>query len=151
LLDNGQSAAVCGTTLSNLAGRGSNVTSERTELEWVYHPTDLFDAPYQHASAHFDLVVDSGRAVATLRVPQEPVSPDLEEQVRAAIESIFLVRQLLVNRKYSLEGPRIYHHSQGRTNTSIRLGDALALSVGERAHVIATDAAGNIVHDSRQS
>lgn len=125
------------------------MTTERTELEWVYDPADLFEAPYQHAGIDFDLLVDAGRAVATLRMPRAPVSPELEEKVRAAIERVFLVRQLQVHRKYSLEGPRIYQHSAGRKNISIRVGGTMAAFAAGRADFIMTDAAGNIVRDSK--
>jgi hypothetical protein len=125
------------------------VTPERTELEWIYDPADLFEAPYQHTGVDFDLLVDAGRVVAILSVPQDPVSPDVEERVRAAIESVFLVRQLQIHRKYSLEGPRTYQHSAGRKNISIRVGSAVAVFTAGHVDLIATDAAGNIVRDSR--
>ena len=125
------------------------MTPERTELEWTYDPADLFEAPYQHAGIDFDLLVDAGRAVATLRVPQEPVSPDVEEGVRAVLESVFLVRQLQIHRQYSLKGPRTYQHSAGRKNILIRAGIVATVCTAGRADFIVTDTAGNIVRDSR--
>lgn len=125
------------------------MTSERAELEWIYDPPDLFEAPYHHADVDFDLLVDAGRAVVTLRVPQEPVPPDVEEHVRSAIESVFLVRQLLINRKYSLEGPRTYQQSAGHKNISIRVGSAVTVFTGEHVDLIATDTAGNVVRNSK--
>jgi hypothetical protein len=102
------------------------MTPERTELEWIYKPADLFEAPYQHPGVEFDILADAGRAVATLRVPQDPVSPDVEERVRAVLGSIFLVRQLQIQRKYSLEGPRIYQHTEGRKNILLRVESRVA-------------------------
>lgn len=125
------------------------MTLERTELEWIYDPTDLFEAPYRHAGVDFDLLVDAGRAMATLSVPQEPVSPDVEECVRATIESVFLVRQLQIHRNYSLKGPTTYQHSAGRKNISIRVGSAVVVGSVGHPDLIVTDAAGNIVRDSR--
>ncbi len=125
------------------------MTPERTEIEWTYEPVDLFEAPYQHACLDFDLLVNAGRAVATLSVPQDPVSPDVEERVRAALESIFLVRQLQMHRKYSLEAPTTCQHSAGRKDISIRIGSAVAVSTAGHVDFIETDAAGNIISDSR--
>ena len=126
------------------------MTSERTELVWVYDPVDLFEAPYQHADVDFDLLVDAGRVVATLSVSQDPVSPDVEERVSAAIKNVFLVRQLQIRRTYTLDGPTISQHSAGRTTISNRVkGVGKGFAAGH-AHLIATDTAGNpVVRDTR--
>ena len=97
-------------------------------------PADLFEAPYQHTAVDFDLLVDAGRAVATMSVPQEPVSPDVEERVGAVLKSIFLVRQLQIHRKYSLEGPRTYQHSAGRKNISIQVGSKVRHDILAHRH-----------------
>ena len=126
------------------------MTLERTELEWIYDPADLFEVPYQHAGVDFGLLVDAGRTVATLSVPQEPVSPDVEERVGAVLKSIFLVRQLQIHRKYSLEGPRTYQHSAAaRKHISIRVGTAVEVSTAGHVDLIMTDAAGNILRNAR--
>jgi hypothetical protein len=125
------------------------VTTERTELEWIYEPADLFEAQYQHVGVDYDLLIDAGRAVATLRVPQEPVSPDVEEHVRAGIDSVFLVRQLQIRRKYSLEGPRTYQHSGRVKNVSIRIGSAMEMSTAGHVDLVMTDMKGKTVRDSR--
>jgi len=33
------------------------MTPDRTELEWMYQPADLFEAAYRHANTEYDLVV----------------------------------------------------------------------------------------------
>jgi hypothetical protein len=95
--------------------------TERTELEWIITPADLFEAPYRQSESDFDLSVDAGRAVATLSVAQDPVLPDVEERVRILLESVYLVRQLQVHREFSLEGPRTYQYEGDRKNVSISL------------------------------
>ena len=47
---------------------------ERTELEWVYHPADLFEVAYRHVEIEWKLVIESGRAVTTLSAPQAVAS-----------------------------------------------------------------------------
>ncbi len=122
---------------------------ERTELEWIYDPDDLFEAPYQHSGVDFDLLINAGRAIATLNVPQNPVLPDVEERIRVVLESILLVRQIQVHRKYSLEGPRTYQYSEGRKNISIRLGSVMEIESAGHIDFIKTDAAGNVIRDSK--
>lgn len=56
--------------------------SERTELEWIYDPPDLFEATYRYAARDFSFLVQAGRAVATLNVPTDPVSCALEDRAR---------------------------------------------------------------------
>ncbi len=125
------------------------MTLERTEIEWTYEPVDLFEAPYQHAGVDFNLLVDAGRAVATLGVPQQPVPPDVEERIRAEIDSIFLVRQLQVHRRYRLEGPKFYQHSTDHMDIGIRIGSTALLTNGASVDFVRKDAAGNIISDSR--
>ena len=45
---------------------------DRTELEWMYQPADLFEAAYRYANTEYDLVVENGRVVATLTSPSKP-------------------------------------------------------------------------------
>ena len=125
------------------------MTPERTELEWTYEPTNFFEVPYRHSAVEFEVVVESGRVLATLTTPTASVADDLEQQVKAMIDSIFLIRQLQVHRRYTLYGPRIYQHSAGRKNVSIRVGSAAVLAVGGQADIVIRNAAGDIVHDSR--
>jgi hypothetical protein len=105
---------------------------DRTELEWMYQPADLFEAAYRYANTEYDLVVENGRVVATLTIPQNPVAEDLAGRIEAHVTSIFLVRQLQVHRTSALQGPRVYQHEGGRKNVAIR-----------------RDPAGNIVRDTR--
>ncbi len=123
--------------------------SERTELEWVFKPSDLFEAPYRHAGSTFDLSLDAGRAVAILSVAQDPVSPGIEERVRILVESACLVRQLQVHREFSLEGPTIYQYEGDRKNVSIRLRGVQAVMSAGRVDVLVTDPTGNVVRNSR--
>jgi hypothetical protein len=64
---------------------GTAVTPECTELEWVYLPSDFFEATYQHAQRDHDLHIEGGRAVATLRTPQDPVDQQLENRIQPVI------------------------------------------------------------------
>jgi hypothetical protein len=122
---------------------------DRTELEWMYQPADLFEAAYRYANTEYDLVVENGRVVATLTIPQNPVAEALERQIEAHVTSIFLVRQLQVHRAPTLQGPRVYQHEGGRKNVAIRLGSVLSMESFGQPDIILQDQAGNIVLDPR--
>jgi hypothetical protein len=101
--------------------------SDRTEIEWCYKPSDFFEAPYSHSEGDFELMVEDGRALATLTSPSDPLPQDLEVRVRVFLDNIFLVRKLQVRKTYKLEGPRIYQHLSGHKNVSISVGTAAVL------------------------
>jgi hypothetical protein len=125
------------------------MTPERTELEWRYQPDDFFEAPYRYAGSEYELLLEEGRAKATLRVPQDPVDEELGARIRIHVEHLLLTRQLQVRRTYDLHGPHIYQHAQGRKNVAIQIPCSAALAFAGQADFIVQDAAGNIVRDSR--
>lgn len=125
------------------------MTVDRTELEWIYEPKDFFEAPYRHAERDFELMIDSGRALASLTVPTDPVPSDVKESIRSLVESTFLVRELQLHRKAKLEGPRIYQHSAGRKDISIQLEGVCAVGMIGQLDFIVSDAEGNIKRDSK--
>jgi len=123
--------------------------SDRTEIEWCYEPSDFFEAAYRNSAGDFELIIEAGRALATLTCPSDPLPHELEGRVRVILENIFLVRKLEIPRQYKLEAPRIYQHSSGHKNVSISVGTAAVLVMAGQADFIVRDAAGNIVHDSK--
>lgn len=125
------------------------MTPDRTELEWMYQPTDLFEAVYCDANTEYELVVEGGRVVATLAVPQNPVVEGLERQIEAHVTAIFLVRQLQVHRTYTLQGPRVYQHEGGQRNVAIRVGSVLSAESVGQPDIILRDQSGSIIRDTR--
>lgn len=99
----------------------------------MYQPADLFEAAYRYANTEYDLVVENGRVVATLTIPQNPVAEDLAGRIEAHVTSIFLVRQLQVHRTSTLQGLRVYQHEGGRKNVAIRVGSVLAAALSPLA------------------
>jgi hypothetical protein len=122
---------------------------ERTELEWPYQPEDLFEVVYDYAGAEYDLLIEKGRAVATLKVPQDPVDEQLEKRIEEHVRAIVQVRQLQTHRPYELQGLRVYQHSGGRKNIAIRVGSAVAILDVGQPDILTRDAAGNVLRDTR--
>ncbi|OQW34253.1 MAG: hypothetical protein A4E19_01985 [Nitrospira sp. SG-bin1] len=125
------------------------MTPDCTELEWMYQPADLFEAVHRSANTEYELVIEDGRVVATLTVPQNPVAEDLEGQIEAHVTSIFLVRQLQVHRTYTLQGPRVYQHERGQRNVAIRVSSVLSAESVGQPDIILRDQSGNIMRDTR--
>jgi hypothetical protein len=115
----------------------------------MYQPEDLFEAPYERSSSDYVLRLEGGRAVGTLKVPQDPVDPELEGRISNDLEAILLVRQLQVHRAYRLEGPRVYQHAAGRKNIAIRVGSASLVVSGGQADFVHRDAAGQVLRDTK--
>jgi hypothetical protein len=89
---------------------------ERTELEWSYQPADFFETPYKSVTPDCSFYIESGKAIATLQPPQDPVDPPLEYRIYRYLRSVFLVRQLQMHREYRLAERAILHQydSKGR-------------------------------------
>jgi hypothetical protein len=122
---------------------------DRTQLEWMYKPSDLFEAAYRSANPEYDLVVEDGRAIATLTVPQDPVREHLQEQIEAHVVSLFQVRQLQVHREYTLGRARVYQHEAGRKSVSIRCGLALSVESAGQLDMVLRDTTGKILRDTK--
>lgn len=125
------------------------MTLERTELEWLYRPQDFFEAAYRHADGDRDVLIEGGRVVATLAVPQNPVDEDLEKRIGAYLAAIFLGRQMQTHRAYELEGPRIYQHANGRKNVTIRVGVAASVTSVGQPDIVLRTATGVVLRDTK--
>jgi len=126
------------------------VIPERTEVEWTYLPLDFFEAPYRYPSTEYDLLIEAGKAVATLRVAQNPVGSQLENSIREHVKNVFAIRQLLVHRECDLEGPTFYQYAGGRQDVTVRASGVAAMAmVGCLSDIILTGAAGNVVQDTK--
>jgi hypothetical protein len=114
--------------------RQTTMTTERTELEWPYQPEDLFEVAYHYAGSEYDVLIEKGRAVATLKVPQDPIDEQLEKRIKGHVRAILQVRQLQTHRPYELQGLRVYQHSGGRKNIAIRVLRCRGAGRGSAGH-----------------
>src|ERR1035437_9236085 len=108
------------------------MTMERTELEWTYQPSDFFEAPYTSSSPDCSMCIDSGSAVATLQLAQDPVDAELERRIDSHLRNIFLIRTLQVHRGFDLAERAIVHQydATGGKGVEIRAGIALSVKMG---------------------
>lgn len=125
------------------------MNAEVTKLEWKYQPTDFFEACYARSAEEYDLAIEAGNAVATLRVPQDPVSPDFERRIRDALSAVFAVRQLQTHRPFTLhDRPAVLQHEGDKVAVTIHC--LTERGVGrDTMDLVKRDAAGNVVYDSK--
>jgi hypothetical protein len=132
-----------------LAGGSTSVIPERTEFEWTYYPEDFFEVPFRCGNAECDLLVEGGKAVATLRVAQFPADPQVEDGACKLFESACRVRHLQVRQTYRIQGPTLYIYVAGARCCVLRPGPAVLRLVGGTPDVTLRDAAGNVVVDEK--
>jgi hypothetical protein len=113
-------------------------------------PTERsLEAPCRCGTPDWELLFEDGRGVATLRVPQDPIDPGLDDRIRVQIESVLLVRQLQVHRTYQIEGPRTYQNVEGRKHVASRVASAALTFSAEHADIVEPDSTGKVVRDTR--
>jgi hypothetical protein len=126
------------------------MTISKTVLEWPYHPADFFEASYRQTAPGYDILVDAGIVAVTLSCPQDPISETLKSQIASKVEAILRIRQLQTHRQYQLENHRTRQsQSNGTASVSIAISGVSVICKAGTADVIVTDAAGNLVHDSK--
>jgi hypothetical protein len=128
------------------------VTLERSELVWEYQPKDFFEETYSsHVDSEYDLVIESGRALVTLRIPRDPIDEQLQERIATFLESVFLVRQFENQREYHLHKPLVRQHTGGGKYVAISTGESISLSIvdGQSDSIIRTPA-GDVIRDIRK-
>ena len=123
---------------------------EHTTLEWTFEPNDYFEGTYRYAAGEFDITVADGRAVATLKVPANPVPDHLDRAIRKNLRNIFLARQLTVHRSFKLLGPTTYQSAAGCKTASTRVRGEIVLVMGMQSDIVGRDSAGNVIYDSRR-
>jgi hypothetical protein len=122
---------------------------ERTEFQWSYEPKGFFEAPYRYSDGEYDILIDEGKVVATLRTPQDPVDSALEQRIENAVRNIFKTRKLILHAPYELKGVSLHQYSKKTKNVAIRLASASTIVMAGRADLILKDAHGNVVKDSK--
>jgi hypothetical protein len=127
------------------------MTIERTELEWSYQPSGFFEAPYAPKSPDCTLHIDSGKAVATLRPPQNPVDATLEHRVRDYLQSIFLVRKLQIRREFYLDEHAMVHQydAAGGIGVEIRVPTATMTMRALPPDITVTNPDGTVVSSTK--
>jgi hypothetical protein len=125
------------------------MTGQRSELEWSYRPLDLFEEDYLVAEADYDLRFAAGKVVATLRIPQDPVPPDLETRIESHVKGVLEMRQCQARRPYELHGPVGHHYDGTGKSVMIRAGTAVGRGHMLAPDVVISDADGRVLRSTR--
>ena len=125
-----------------------HVPADRVEIEWLYQPLDFFETSYEYRCDEYHLVIESGRAAASLTPPIEPVAPALQQLIADRVRGTFLVRQLQVHRPFDLQSPTVRGFYADRTTTTAGFTVDGTVAEAIPPDVITADADGT-VQDTR--
>lgn len=124
---------------------------QKTDLEFSYTPTDLFEGAMQLELTGFgSATIDAGKAIVTLLRPTNPVPRPLLDKVTNALRTVFEARSIITRRDFALGLPNATHYEEdGRRHAVIYAEGASMIMMGLDAHVQITDASGTVIVDSR--
>jgi hypothetical protein len=120
-------------------------------LDWNYSPKDFFEKKTEIDTNQYEMVIDNGKITVTLDGETYDDNPSIREQLNSFLEDRFLGAQLVNRKPYELSKSslcRIFPDGKKNYEASVEtLG--VVVSVGT-LDVIAKDAEGNIISDSKQ-
>jgi hypothetical protein len=120
---------------------------DRTELQWFYSPADFFEAPYLEEETGHSISIADGVAKATL---QGPAAIGADEVLARKIKALFQIRQMQTNRRFELERlPSVTVFRGGTRHFILTTEPGIIRVTGTDVDVIATDAKGEVVRDTR--
>lgn len=122
--------------------------TEKTELEWVYNPADLFEVPYRRQTDDYVLVADGGVVRVTLRKPCDPIDANLQGRVTKEVEGLLRLRQLQVHRPFKLGVASVNQHRSDGTRSISRSADEV-LSFSDQPDTVHRNASGAVVQDTK--
>lgn len=122
--------------------------TEKTELEWVYNPVNLFEVPYRRQTDDYVLVADGGVVRVTLRKPCDPVDANLQGRVTKEVEGLLRLRQLQVHRPFKLGVASVNQHRSDGTKSISRSADEV-LSFSGQLDTVHRNASGAVVQDTK--
>ena len=121
---------------------------EKTELEWLYNPADLFEAPYTRETDDYLLVADGGVVRVTLRKACNPIDATLQSRITKEVEGLLQVRKFQVNRPCELGVASVNQHRSDGTKWISR-SCAEVLSMKGQLDTVLCNASGAVVQDSK--
>jgi hypothetical protein len=124
------------------------MATEKTELEWVYNPADLFEAPYTRETDDYVLVADGGVVRVTLRKPCNPIDATLQSRITNEVEALIQLRKFHGHRSCGLGVASVNQYYSDGTKWLSRSG-AEVLSMKGELDTVLRNASGAVVQDSK--
>jgi hypothetical protein len=135
---------------------GVYMTVDRITIELSYEPSDFVERPIYRSCAEYDLVIQAGRAQATLKTPTDPVPDDLKISIQKELGAIFTALQVCMHRTHKpLAWGRMSIHQQRANGSPVyhaiiaASGSICATGRSGHADFIVTDASGRILRNSK--
>lgn len=122
----------------------------KTELEFNYEPADFFEAPLSLSGDHGALTLENGKATYALASPIDPVPDNVRAGIWKEVTAALKLRQVSTSRTFNLLAPVVTQYgADGSIKRVGQLEGIAAFAFAGTADVVAGDASGNVVQDSR--
>ena len=120
-------------------------------LEWNYSPKDFFEKKTKIDTNQYEMVIDNGKITVTIDGEIYDDNPSIREQLNNFLEDRFLGAQLVNRKPYELSKSSLCrNYPDGKKNYEASVETlGVVVSVGT-LDVIAKDAEGNVISDSKQ-
>jgi len=120
-------------------------------IEWNYEPKDFFEARIVIECYDFEIVVDSGLAVARLGPEYLDIIDSMISELTENLESRFLAVQVMTHVTYKLSKPTRYDlRENGTKNIYLQVDSFVSIASIVTVDLVIRDADGNIVSDTKQ-
>jgi hypothetical protein len=121
-----------------------------TTIRWDYHPSTLFEAPFESTVLGTTIIFRDGSAIATFSPIVEPLTETTVSALTASARRIIAARSLLTHKAYELSAPTIsYDREDGTRSVSLTVGVSEVVVMTEQPDIVARDASGTVIHDSK--
>jgi len=120
-------------------------------LEWPFSPPDFFEARREVSTPTWKAVFGIGRVELRIEAKDYPADHSLRDRLHHDVDSHFKALQVLTHKQYELSEPNVVRvDADGRKHRTVFAGCASFGIVAHAPDVVMTDAAGNVIRDTRQ-
>jgi hypothetical protein len=118
-------------------------------LEWRFSPGDYFEEPITISRSNYSMVIDGGKAKATIDGVIFDAKPSMREILHEALNDRFLAAQLISRQPYTLSKSSVTRiDSKGRRHVSVEAEPEHLKISGGVIDVRVTGKNGTVIHDS---
>ena len=124
---------------------------DKVILEWPFSPPDFLETVIKEEGEGYQLVIDSGKAVATIHAEHFDTHPDIRSELHSRIQKRLQGAQLVKHQRFELEDSRLTRFAaDGRKTHFLELKGTLYTTSVFPPDRQVRDAGGNVVVDTKQ-
>jgi hypothetical protein len=120
-------------------------------LQWTYTPSGCVEQRLTVANPDFELVLDDGRATATLAAGLYDAQPGLRSVIQEELRARLAGAQLITRDPFELAGPTVtYTADDGSKRSFVEAACAHVLAMAQSVDIQQLDVNGNVIRDTKQ-